>query len=111
MQQQTWQDESAFLSADARRWRSDEVDLGATWRGAGSPDGATWRLAWLRETGELYAVRSDSMTGTGSSPTVLALVPDERTLDLLLDGWREARLSEDGLRWLDARLHAGSAAA
>ncbi len=102
MEQQTWPDESAFLAADPRRRSSDEVDLGATWRAAGSD--ATWRVAWLRETGELYAVRTDSLTGSGSSPTVLAVVPDEVALDALLDGWRDARGREDGLAWLDARL-------
>lgn len=99
---QTWPDEHAFLGADDRRRRSDEVDLGATWRAAGTSD--TWRLAWLRDTGELYLCRNDSLVG-GSSVEVLALLTDEAAVDDLLDGWRAARHEEDGLAWLDGRVH------
>lgn len=94
---QTWPDESAFLE-DVRRRRSDEVDLGATWRATGSND--TWRLAWLRATGELYTCRNDSLTGNCSSVSVLAVLPDEPALDAVLEGWRAARHTEDGLAWL-----------
>jgi hypothetical protein len=44
-----WPDEVAFQDADPRRRTSSELDLGATWRWAGSND--AWRLAWLRSTG------------------------------------------------------------
>ena len=98
----TWPDEDAFLAQDVRRRRSDEVDLGATWRAAGSND--TWRLAWLRETGELYLCRSDSLVGLSSDLSVLALVERESVLDQLLDGWRDARWDDDGLGWLAGRL-------
>ena len=99
---QSWSDESAFLSEDVRRRRSDEVDLGGTWREPGCND--TWRLAWLRDTGELYLCRNDSLVGAATDVSVLAVVPDEGALDALLDGWRAARWSEDGLTWLAHRL-------
>ena len=76
------------------------MDLGATWRAAGSVD--TWRLAWLRDTGELYVCRNDSLVGGGSRAPVLAVRADERGVDALLDGWRSARDGEDGLAWLEA---------
>ena len=104
---QTWPDEHDFL-ADERRRRSDEVDLGATWRAAGSND--TWRLAWLRDTGELYVCRNDSLVGGGTCVQVLVVLAGEGALDAALDGWRAARHEEDGLDWLDGRVGQSAAA-
>ena len=95
-------DENAFQSADPRRRTSDEVDLGATWRSAGSDD--AWRLAWLRDTGELYLCSAGGYPGPSAHVRVVAVVPTETELDELLDGWREHRTDEDGLAWLQARL-------
>lgn len=98
---QTWPDEHAFLAEVPARRRSDELDLGATWRAAGSSD--TWRLAWLRDTGELYVCRNDSLVGGGSSVHLLLVLPSEAQVDDLLEGWRAARDGEDGLGWLEGR--------
>ena len=48
----TWSDELEFHNDDVRRRTSADVDLGATWRWAGSSD--AWRLSWIEQTGELY---------------------------------------------------------
>lgn len=96
-----------FLAEDVRRRRSDEVDLGGTWRD-GSSD--SWTLSWLRETGELYLVRNDSAVGAASTLIVLAVVASETDLDARLDGWRDARDREDGLTWLRGRLQLPDAA-
>ncbi len=106
---QSWTDEHAFLSEDRRRRSSDEVDLGSTWHRAGSVD--TWHLAWLRDTGELYVCRNDSLVGTCSEVRLLAVLPEERVVDALLDGWRTARWDEDGLTWLERRLESLTALA
>ena len=98
----TYADESAFQLADPRRRTSDEVDLGATWREAGSSD--AWRVAWLRETGELYVCRAGGYPGPGQDVEVLAVLPTEASLDAAVDGWREHRTDEDGLGWLRGRL-------
>jgi hypothetical protein len=100
-----WPDEAAFLAADPRRASSDEVDLGATWRRPGAE--GTWRLAWLADTGELYLCRVAGWPAEGTDVTVLAVVPDERRLDVLLDGWRDRRGDEDGLAWLASRVTPG----
>lgn len=105
---QTWTDEPGFLADDPRRRRSDEVDLGATWRAAGSND--TWHLAWLRDTGELYVCRNDSLVGGCSSVHLLAVLQHEVDLDTLLAGWQTARDAEDGLGWLDGRVTQQAAA-
>jgi hypothetical protein len=94
----TWPDEFAFGAEDERRRRSDQLDLGATWRWAGSND--AWRLSWVRATGELFLCRADGPDGTCTEVSVLAVLPDERDVDALLDGWREVRTEPDGLSWV-----------
>ena len=98
----SWADEPAFVRDDARRGSSDQVDLGATWRSAGSND--AWRLSWLRDTGELYTCRADGYDGSCSDVHVLAVVAREGDLDALLDGWRERRTDPDGLSWVLGRV-------
>ncbi|MCW2623210.1 MAG: hypothetical protein JWL64_2812 [Frankiales bacterium] len=100
-------DETAFLAADVRRRRSDEVTFGTTWRAA-SID--TWSLTWLRDTGELYLVRNDSLVGAASLLVVLTVVGTEREVDELLVGWQEAVALEEGLPWLYGRLELDAAA-
>ncbi len=98
----SYADEHVFHDADPRRRTSDEVDLGATWRFAGGSD--AWRLAWLRETGELYLCQSGGYPAPGQQVRILTVVPTEAELDVLMDGWREHRTDEDGLVWLRNRL-------
>lgn len=94
----TWPDEVAFAAEDPRRGRSDQLDLGATWRWADSND--AWRLAWVRDTGELYLCRADGYDGTCTDVSLLAVLPRESDVDALLDGWRERRTDPDGLSWV-----------
>ena len=94
----TWPDEFAFVAEDERRGRSDQLDLGATWRWAGSND--AWRLAWVRETGELYLCRADGHDGSCTDVSVLAVLPHESDVDALLAGWRDHRTEPDGLSWV-----------
>lgn len=98
----SYADENVFQTADPRRRTSDEVDLGATWRSAGSDD--AWRLAWLRDTGELYLCQAGGYPGPSQHVRVLAVIPTEPELDALLDGWRDHRTDEDGLAWLRQRV-------
>ena len=89
---------SAFAADDPRRGRSDQLDLGATWRWAGSND--AWRLGWVRDTGELYLCRADGHDGSCTDVSVLAVVPGEADVDALLEGWRDRRTDPDGLSWV-----------
>jgi hypothetical protein len=98
----SYADENVFQSADPRRRTSDEVDLGATWRAAGSD--TAWRLAWLRETGELYLCAAGGYPGPSEHVRVIAVIPTEAQLDSMLDGWRDHRGDEDGLAWISSRL-------
>jgi hypothetical protein len=94
----TWPDEPSFVEDDQRRGRSDVVDLGATWRWDGSND--AWRLAWVRDTGELYLCRADGHDGSCTDVSVLAVLPHERDVDAVLAGWRDHRTEPDGLSWV-----------
>lgn len=98
----TYPDEVAFVAEDARRGTSDQVDLGATWRFGESND--AWRLTWLRDTGELYICRADGYDGSCTDVHVVAVVPRERDLDLMLEGWRDRRTDPDGLSWVVGRI-------
>lgn len=99
---ETWPDEQAFHEADPRRRQSAEVDFGATWRFDGAGD--AYRVAWLRDTGELYTCKADGYDGSCSDVVLLGVVPEEHRLDTLMLGWREARHAPDGLDWLQERL-------
>ena len=96
-----WPDEPAFHADDPRRRTSAELDLGATWRRSGSND--AWRLAWVRDTGELYLCRADGHDGSCTDVSVLARLPRESDVDALLAGWRDHREDPDGLSWLSER--------
>ncbi len=98
----SYSDESAFHAANPLRRTSDEVDLGATWRAEGSD--TAWRLAWLRETGEVYLCRASSLPGAADEVTVLAIVTDEHALDVAVAGWRDHQGDENSLGWLTSRL-------
>ena len=105
---ETWPDEQAFQAADARRRSSAEVDLGATWRYDGKSD--AHRLAWLRDTGELYLCKADGYDGSCTDVGVLAVIDSEELLDTVLYGWQDARQAPDGLDWLLGRLELVNAA-
>ena len=97
----TWPDELSFHAEDPRRRTSSELDLGATWRWEGSND--AWRLAWIRDTGELYLCRADGYDGSCTDVSLLAVLPHECRVDALLEGWRDRRIDPDGLSWLIRR--------
>jgi hypothetical protein len=49
-----YRDRDAFYAADERRKHSAEADFGSRCR---DDTGASWRISWLHDTGEIYAVR------------------------------------------------------
>ena len=55
----SYQSLNAFYNADRRRLRSRERDVGLYWCGE---DGATFRAAWVQETGEVYLFRHGAGT-------------------------------------------------
>ncbi|HEX6047898.1 MAG TPA: hypothetical protein VFZ21_01470 [Gemmatimonadaceae bacterium] len=91
----------AFYSADVRRRRSPERELGHLWRGSG---GATYRAAWVQATGEVYVVRhGHPHTGGGTVG-----VPERRfgigELRALLSGHEDVCGRPGSLGWLLERM-------
>lgn len=90
-----------FYDLDQRRERSRELDFGMLWQGESGP---SWRLSWVRETGELVLVAQTSRNELEQGPAVcLAVIPTEQQVESELAGWAEACNGSGSLRWLDER--------
>jgi hypothetical protein len=106
----TWDD---FCYADIRRHFSPEADYGVHWHD-GDERWPEWRVSYIRDTGEVYAV----CTGRGLGPVwLLGVVPADpvtnpdretyyRTLDKILGGWADWEVSGMRLQWIIGRLAA-----
>jgi hypothetical protein len=107
-----------FYDADPRRRESEETEFGREWSDA---NGVRTELAWVVDTGELYAmaepiepVYMDPVgdTRVGELPTelvtveVLGVVPDRAHIDQLLAGWEDQMNKRNSLQWVRDRLSA-----
>ncbi len=92
---------SRFYTADPRRVRSRERDIGLWWRD--DVGGPLHRAAWVAETGELYLVRLGPVEAGGGEVEVLATVGERDRLEGALRGWRERCGEGRSLAWLRAR--------
>ena len=92
---------ASFYTADDRRIRSRERDVGLWWRE--DAEGPLHRAAWVSDTGELYLVRLGSADDGGGQVEVLATVSDSEQLDIVLEGWRERCGEPRSLSWLRGR--------
>jgi hypothetical protein len=97
-------DVEEFYAEDARRQTSDEVDYGRAWR----EGDMQYEVAWVADTGELYAmaepVSRKAITSSQVTVEVLAVIADRSAVDAALDGWREAMAQPDSLAWVRARV-------
>jgi hypothetical protein len=91
-----------FRAAHAIRGRGPELDYGEPW--LTGRFGPAYRAAWLRATGELFAVRLGPQSAGGGAVELLAHVPDGALLDEMLRGWRDTCGTFDSMRWLRARV-------
>ena len=86
----------AFEGADAARAGSPERDLGLVWRSVRS--GATYRAAWVEDTGELIAVRHGEPPEGGRVMLLGRMTSEE--LERRLDGWEEVVGEPASFEWL-----------
>jgi len=92
---------AGFYAADRRRKDSRELDLGLSWRERrGFP---TYRAAWVADTGEVYLVQHGPWPG-GGQVSVIAHVPDRRSVMHRLAGWRQQVGRHGSLEWLRTKL-------
>jgi hypothetical protein len=105
-----------FYDADPRRRESEETEFGREWSDA---NGVRTELAWVADTGELYAmaepveaVYMDPVgdTRVGELPTelvtveILGVVTDRAQLDQILAGWEDAMGATNSIQWVRDRL-------
>ena len=100
----------AFYDADRRRRRSRERDVGLAWRGR---RGATYRAAWIQETGEVYVLRRGHATQGGGTVEVAERRFGQGELHSVLSGYQDVCGRPGSLGWLLERIrhHPGVAAA
>jgi hypothetical protein len=90
---------SSFYLADPRRIGSQERDLGPWWKVG--LHGPTYRAAWVRDTGELYAARL-GMPKEQGEVHMLGRADDEQ-LEEALEGWADICPQPDSMTWLRHR--------
>ncbi len=106
-----------FYSADERRRQSAEYEFGNNWF---DNRGSRYELSWVEDTGELYAMLELSAEAGTWTPfgdievdrvkvddvvvTVLAVIPERKAVEQLLDGWAAHMEEPDGVHWVAGRL-------
>ena len=96
----------AFYAADKRRRYSRERDVGLMWRGT---RGATFRAAWVQETGEVYLVKHGHPLDGGGTVDVFARRFGLGELHATLRGYAEVCGRPRSLAWFFERAGAGPA--
>ena len=108
-----------FYSANERRRRSAEVELGTNWFDA---KGNRYELSWVEDTGELYTMlelmpEADSFTPFGDIEVekipvdrilvmVVGYIGNLSDVELVLAGWPEQMAEPDGISWVAEQLRA-----
>jgi hypothetical protein len=97
-----------FYEQDPRRQASDEVEFGRGW----SENGARFEVAWIADTGEVYAmaepVSRRGITTESVTVEVLAVIEGRDAVETALAGWEDAMAEPDSLAWARGRVAAGS---
>lgn len=91
--------------ADSARLESRERDLGLTWQ---AEDGSSYRVAWIEDTEEIYAVAHLRRRGRGPEVELLGTIPAP-LLDCALAGWQQVCGEPASFEWLRERVAAASA--
>jgi hypothetical protein len=87
---------TAFYAADRRRRHSRERDVGLVWRG---PTGATFRAAWIQETGEVYLFRHGHPMDGGGTVDLLERRFGFGELQAAIRGYQDVVGAPGSLAW------------
>ncbi|MCM3887293.1 hypothetical protein [Frankia sp. R82] len=113
----------AFYRTDPRRQSSEEVPFGDGWTDHRDSH-STYRLNWVADTGEIYAVREPHPGGilaryldqldvdqadVSALRVEILAVADRPAIEAALAGWPAVMAEHDSLRWARAQLAALSA--
>jgi hypothetical protein len=97
-----------FYDQDPRRQASDEVEFGREWH----ENDLRFEVAWVADTGEVYAMAEPySRRGISSEAVtveVLAVLAERDAVESALTGWQDAMSQPNSLAWVRARV-AGAA--
>jgi hypothetical protein len=98
-------DVDEFYEQDPRRRTSDEIEFGREWR---DENDLRFEVAWVADTGEVYAMAEPySRRGISTQAVtveVLAVIMDRDAVSAVLEGWQEAMPQPDSLAWVRARV-------
>lgn len=92
-----WNDIEEFYDADPRRRTSGELDFGCMWVEIDRPRWPQYRVSWVDDTGEVYAVRLNH-----GRIELLGKVEGREQAEQALRGW--AMISPMTLDWVRDRL-------
>jgi hypothetical protein len=101
-------DVEQFYEQDPRRQASDEVEFGREWY----QDDMRFEVAWVADTGEVYAMAEPySRRGISTESVtveVLGVIVGRDAVQSALLGWQDAMTQPDGLAWVRARVAANA---
>jgi hypothetical protein len=93
-----------FYDQDPRRQASDEIEFGRDW----FEHDLRFEVAWVAETGEVYAMAEpNSRRGISTESVtveVLAVIEGSDAVKSVLTGWQDAMSQPDSLAWVRARV-------
>ena len=87
-----------FYAADPRRAHSPEVGYGSLWREFAPVP--TYRVEWVRATGELYAVELSQSDEAKDPVEVLGVLWSRPQVEACLAGWSEQCGGQRSLLWV-----------
>jgi hypothetical protein len=97
-----------FYEADPRRQASDEIEFGREW----TEDGSLFEVAWIADTGEVYAMAEPSgrskVTTEAVTVELLAVIEDRQAVTAALAGWKDVMETPNSLAWVRERVGAAS---
>ena len=82
-------DYEVFIQHPERK-TSREVDFGVHWRLLDEKDGSPWRVSWIANTGELYAV--EVVAHGKRRAIVFGRYAEREQVEKILEGWAERPL-------------------
>jgi hypothetical protein len=93
-----------FYDQDPRRQASDEIEFGHEWY----ENGLRFEVAWVADTGEVYAMAEPySRRGISTQSVtveVLAVIEGRDAINSVMTGWQDAMSQPDSLAWVRARV-------
>jgi hypothetical protein len=97
-----------FYDQDPRRRASEELEFGREW----SDNGLQFEVAWVADTGEVYAmaepVSRREISTESVTVEVLAVIQGRDVINSVLAGWQDAMGKPNSLAWVRGRV-AGAA--